>query len=319
MNTHNHNHSHDEHLPKPAPCKHVHMAFNQKRLVWAIIITAITLLLEIAGGIYTNSLALLSDSAHMFSHLFSLGLSYVAIRLAQRPPTSQMTYGYYRMEILAAFVNGFTLFIIIAAILYGAFERFGNPIHIKAGDMLIVAVIGLIVNIITALLLHEGSRENINIKGAFFHSLGDLISSVGVVAAAIVIEFTGFVMLDILVSVLIAAIIAYWAVKLLIDSGYILLEGIPKELDLNEVKTTIKNLVETSTFVHHIHAWQIGTNIYALTAHVTIESCIDQEEITGYIQKIQKVLAEKFNIYHTTLQFETKPCLQKEYVCSNNS
>lgn len=285
---------------------HDHRHFNRKRLGWAIAITLVTMAIEIAGGIYTNSLALLSDAAHMFSHLFALIISYVAIIISLRPPSTEMSYGYYRSEILAAFVNGLTLFIIIAAILYGAYERFKNPQAVEAGHMLFVAIIGLVVNIVTAMLLHSGSREDINIKGAFLHALGDMISSIGVVAAAIVIHFTDLFIIDTLVSIFIALIIIYWAIKLIRDSGHILLEGIPKDLNLEDVKTAIKKIIERPSILHHIHAWQISTHIYALTAHITIDYYIDQNETTKYLQEIKKTLADNFNIYHTTIQFECK-------------
>lgn len=313
------NNSHD--VPPPAfgppgdgagrggrPNPHDHRHFNRKRLVIAIIITFITLILEILGGIFTNSLALLSDAAHMFSHLFSLGISYIAIMISARPARPEMTYGYYRSEILAAFVNGLTLFIIVATILYGALDRFRNPLDIKSTYMFVVAAIGLLVNIVTALLLHSGSREDINIKGAFLHALGDTISSVGVVVAAVLIYLTRLYIFDTLVSILIAVIIVYWAISLIKDSGHILLEGIPRTLNLEAVKTTIKKIIERPSYIHHVHVWQISTNIYAFTAHITIDHYIDQNETTRYLQTIKKELDEKFNIHHTTIQFECKPC-----------
>lgn len=287
---------------------HEHRQFNKKRLVWAIVITFITLILEIAGGIYSGSLALLSDAVHMFSHLFSLGISYIAIILALKPATSTHTFGFYRSEILAAFINGFTLFIIVGAILYGAYERFQNPTAIKADFMLIVAAIGLVVNVATAMLLHSGSKEDINIKGAFLHSLGDMISSVGVVGAAVAIYYTGWYMLDTFISVLIALVICYWAIRLTLDSAHILLEGVPKEIDLNEVESTIKDIIAKPTSIHHTHAWQISTNIYAFTAHVTVDECVEQNETTRYTNEIQRALADRFHIHHTTIQFETRVC-----------
>lgn len=292
-NSHQHNHSH----------RH----FNRKRLVYAIIITLITLIIEFLGGIFTNSLALLSDAAHMFSHLFALSISYAAIILSLRPASPEMTYGYYRSEILAAFINGLTLFIIIAAILYGAYHRLRHPIDIRAGHMLIVAAIGLIVNIVTAFLLRSGSREDINVKSAFLHAMGDMISSVGVVAAAIIIHFTHLIILDTLVSILIAGVIIYWAVQLIRNSAYILLEGIPREINLEEVKSIIKQIVCQPTFIHHVHAWQISTHIYAFTCHVSIDQHIEQHETTQYLKIIKKSLADKFNIHHTTIQFECRP------------
>lgn len=292
--------THDDH--------HHHRHFNKKRLIHAVIITFATMLLEIAGGIYTHSLALLSDSAHMFSHVFSLGLSYFAIVISLKPATSHMTYGYYRAEILAAFINGLTLFLIVAAILYGAYARLQEPSEIHSGSMLIVAAIGLVVNVATAMLLHSGSREDMNVKGAFFHSLGDMISSIGVVGAAIAIHYTNLIILDTLVSILIALVISYWGIQLMRDSTHILLEGMPRGLDIEKVKAAIKESVDKPTFIHHVHAWQISTHIYAFTAHIIIDHRLDQHETTRYLQTIKKKLADKFNIHHTTIQFESKAC-----------
>jgi cobalt-zinc-cadmium efflux system protein len=294
---HNHSHSHG----------HGHRHFNKKRLIYAIIITFVALILEVIGGVLSNSLALLSDAAHMFSHLFALGISYVAILLSLKPADSEKTFGYYRAEILAAFVNGLSLIIIIVAILYGAYERFRNPVDIQSTEMLIIAAIGLVVNIVTAMLLSSGSREDMNVKGAFLHALGDLISSVGVVAAAAIIYFTNLIILDTIVSILIALVIAYWAYVLIKDSAHILLEGTPKELNLKAVHKTIEEIIARPISIHHVHAWQISTNIYSLTAHVSIEHT-DQHESTIFIKEIKRRLAEKYNIYHTTIQIECISC-----------
>lgn len=281
--------------------------FNKRRLLYAIGITFLALILEVIGGIISNSLALLSDAAHMFSHLFALGISYIAIILTMKPPDSEKTYGYYRSEILAAFVNGLTLFLIVGAILYGAYERFRNPVDIRSTEMLAIAFIGLLVNIITAWLLKSGSQKDMNIKGAFLHALGDMISSIGVVAAAIIIYFTELIVLDTVVSIMIALIISFWAVNIIKDSAHILLEGAPKQLDVEAVLKTIQEIVKKPVVIHHIHTWQISTNIYALTAHVSIDHT-DQHEITGLLKKIKDRLADEYNIHHTTIQFECRNC-----------
>jgi len=284
-----------------------HRSFNKKRLIYAIIITLITLVIEVIGGIMTNSLALLSDAAHMFSHLFALAVSYAAIWISLKPPNSDMTYGYYRAEILAAFINGITLFLIVGFILHGAYERFYNPLDIKAGHMLIVAIIGLVVNIATAMLLHSGSKEDINVKGAFLHALGDMISSIGVVVAAIVIHFTNFYLLDTIVSIFIALIIVYWAFQLIRDSAHILLEGFPRELNMEAVKKTVHDIIGRPIYIHHIHVWQISTRIYAFTCHISIDD-IDQHEATYLLRTIRDALDEQHNIHHTTIQFQCKSC-----------
>lgn len=291
---------------------HEHRHFNKKRLIYAIAITFLALVMEVAGGIITKSLALLSDSAHMFSHLFALGISYIAIILSMKPADSEKTFGYFRAEILAAFVNGLSLFLIIAVILYGAYERFRNPVDIRSLEMFVIAIIGLIVNVVTALLLKSGSREDMNVKGAFLHALGDMISSVGVVIAAIAIYFTNLIIIDTIVSVLIAAVVAYWAIALIKDSAHILLEGRPKDLDIGGVTKAIEEIIARPVFIHHIHAWQIGTKVYAVTAHVSIEHT-DQHEATMFIKKIKEHLADEFHIHHVTIQIECKSCEDIEY------
>lgn len=292
---------------------HHHRHFNKKRLIYAIILTGLMFVIEIVGGFLTHSLALLSDAAHMFSHLFALGISYTAIIISLRPADPQRTYGYYRAEILAAFVNGISLFVIIFAILYGAYERFKNPVDIRATEMFIISITGLLVNLATAALLRSGSRSDINVKGAFLHALGDMISSVGVVAAAIVIQFTHLYIIDTIVSIFIALIIVYWAISLIKDSTHILLEGTPKNIPIDEVVALIKKIVARESIVHHIHAWQISTNIYALTAHISVDH-IDPHEATRSLRLIKEELEHRYHIHHTTIQFECLSCKEFETI-----
>lgn len=291
---HDHGHHHRRH-------------FNRRRLACALVITFVTFIVELVGGIYTNSLALLSDAAHMFSHLFALGISLAAIIISLKPSNNDKTFGYYRAEILAAFINGLTLFFIVAAILYGAYERFKNPINIRATEMLVIAVIGLLVNFITALLLKSGSKEDINIKGAFLHAMGDMISSVGVVGAAILIHFTGLMVIDTLVSIGISAVIIYWAVMLIRDSSHVLLEGTPKKLDVKKIRGSIEGIIARPIEIHHVHIWELSTNIYAFTAHISIDT-INQHEATQFLRDITGALSNLYNIQHTTIQFECRSC-----------
>lgn len=290
---------------RPGPPDAAYCALEQRRLIIAMIITGITMILEVVGGLLSGSLALLSDAGHMFSHLFALGISYVAILLACRPPTEAQSYGFYRAEILAALANGLTLLVIVAWILYEAWERFQHPSPISSGQMFIVAAIGLVVNAITALLLREASHRDINIRGAFIHVLGDMGSSVGVVIGAVLIWLTGWTLIDPIISVLIALVILYWSAKLLWDAVRILLQSTPRELSHEAIEQAlIKNIPEIQG-VHHIHVWELTTRMYVMTAHAEVDDLrLSQAEIIR--EKAQKLLAECFCITHANIQFEAK-------------
>ncbi|HPM41805.1 MAG TPA: cation diffusion facilitator family transporter, partial [bacterium] len=236
--------------PSAAAC-----ALEQRRLVIAIVITGLTMLLEVAGGLLSGSLALLSDAGHMFSHLFALAVAYFAILISCRPPTEAQSFGFYRAEILAAMVNGFSLLIVVAWILYEAWVRLMNPAGIAGAQMLVVAAIGLVVNAVTALLLRGASHQDINIRGAFIHVLGDLFSSVGVVAAAAVISLTGWTAIDPIVSAGIALVILYWAAKLLWDAARILLQSTPRDITHEKISEALSGEIAEIRGVHHIHVW----------------------------------------------------------------
>lgn len=276
---------------------------EKKRLLLCIIITFVTMIAEFAGGYLTNSLALISDAGHMFSHVIALLISYVAIVLAARPINDQKTFGYYRLEILSAFINGIFLIILAFFILYAAIERFNQPETIKDVPMLIVAIIGLIVNIVTALILFKVSHDDINVKGAFLHMIGDTLSSVGVIGAAAVIHFTGWVMVDALVSVVIAFVIAYWAIGLIKDSTHILMESTPKHLKLEEVSQTLKKHIPTILEIHDMHIWEITSHMYAMSAHIKIKDC-QVSDSRKVIDACIELLNQKFDINHSTIQIE---------------
>jgi len=278
------------------------------RLRLALILTAAGMVFEFIGGFLSNSLALISDAGHMLTHLFALGMSYFAIVLAMRPTTKKRTYGFYRAEILAAFINGIVLIFIAAYIAYEAVLRSISPEKIKVGEMLLVALIGLAINGISTVLLAKASSHDLNIRSALLHEIGDMISSIAVVAAGIIIYFSGYYIVDPLLSFLICILIVIWAVKLLIDSGNILLESTPKHLDIDEVVQAIKSQLKDVYEVHHMHVWTIATGMYALTAHVVIDDC-HVSKANELLHKINNLVKEKFHIGHTNIQFE---CLIKK-------
>ncbi len=275
---------------------------KKKRLFLSIVITFLIMLLEVAGGILSKSLALISDAGHMLTHFVALGISLFAIIIAEKPPTEKKTFGYLRYEILAALFNSVFLFALTAYILYEAYERILNPVSIKGVEMFVVAVLGLIANISTGLILFKVSHSDLNIRSAFLHMIGDTLSSVGVVIAAVIIHFTGFYLLDPIISVVIAALIVIWGVKLFNESINILLQGIPKEIDITEIEERLIK-IEKVKQIHDTHVWAISSKMYVFTAHILVEN-ISISESESLLKEINQVLLDEFKIFHTTIQFE---------------
>lgn len=282
---------------------HHHRFTKFGRLRAALILTACGMVIEFAGGILSNSLALISDAWHMLTHLFALGMSYFAMMLALRPATKKRTYGFYRAEVLAAFVNGIVLILIAVYIVYDAVMRFLRPQTIHIGEMLIVAFIGLAINGASVALLYRGSSRDINIRSAMLHELGDMASSIAVVAGAFAIFYTKHYMIDPILAVLICALIVIWSYKLIKDSVNILLESTPQHLDIDEVVAVLKNEVPGVYDVQHVHAWTISSSMYALTASVIMADCklSKAEEVR---MRINSLLKDRFHIEHTSIQFE---------------
>ncbi|OGQ04595.1 MAG: hypothetical protein A2W61_02900 [Deltaproteobacteria bacterium RIFCSPLOWO2_01_44_7] len=270
-----------------------------------MVITAVTMLLEFFGGLWTNSLALLSDSAHMFSHLFALGISFVAILFATKEADEVRSYGFYRAEILAALFNGLTLGFIVLWIAYDAIRRFLNPTPIATTEMLVIAAIGLGVNLLTASILKSVATQDLNVKSAFIHMLSDTASSVGIIVAGVLIIYTGKLWLDPLASILIALMIFIWSFRLIKESVHILLESTPKHLSKNQIIATIKKELPEIHHLHHIHMWELTSGLCAFTAHIEIDD-VTVSESEKIRKKVNTVLRERFHITHTNLQFECK-------------
>lgn len=273
----------------------------------AIGLTAVTLIAEVAGGFWTNSLALLSDAAHVFMDLFALLLSLAAIRLARFPADDRRTYGWHRAEILASLVNAGTLLLIAAGILTEAWKRLLHPEAVKSQEMFIIAAIGLVMNLIAAARLHRHSHDDLNVRSAFLHVLGDAIASVGVIAGGVVMLYTGWYVLDAVISMAIVLIIGFGALRLLREAGHILLEGVPPHLDLDRVLVRMRK-VDGVNDIHHLHVWSICSHITALSAHIDVDPAYRprQGEIVG---ELERILAHDFHITHTTLQADCANCL----------
>ena len=281
---------------------------NRKALVIAIGITGVIMFVEFVGGYLSNSLALMSDAGHMLTDIMSLALGLFALQLATRPPSSTRTYGLYRMEILAALINGSTLILLSVYILYESYTRFFAPQMVKSKTMLLVAAIGLVANGIAAWVMMRSSKESLNIRGAYLHILGDALSSVGVIIGGIIIYLFQWYLVDPIISVAISLVILRGAFTLVKESANILLDAVPKNVNLEEVQSSLKMITGVKD-LHHVHLWTIGSGIYSLSAHVLVDDILMSD--TGHIiQSISRLLKEKYRISHTTIQLECENCAE---------
>lgn len=286
---------------------------TQRRFILALSLTASILVAEIIGGLWTGSLALLSDAAHVFLDVFALGMSYFALRLAALPPNERHTFGFQRMQVLAALANGATLLFISLEIFHEAWLRFRTPSPVLAGPMMVVAVTGLLVNLLVALVLREHDHADLNVRSAFLHVLGDALASVGVIAAGVVILLTGWTFVDPLVSVFIGLIVLLGSYRLLRETVHILAEGMPAGITSRQV---IDALLRTPGVlqVHDLHIWTVSPGYAAMSAHVVLG---DQplSDTRAILAALNKTLAETFDIQHTTIQFECESCEQGMVTC----
>ena len=281
-------------------------AMGRNRLKIVLAIVATIMVAEVIGGILSNSLALLGDAGHMLVDALALGLSLFAITIAVRPATESKTYGYHRVEIMAALANGILLALVSIYIFYEAYQRFLEPPVVHAPLMLLVASIGLVANLIGILLLRGVSHSNLNIKAAFWHILGDTISSVGVIVGGVIIWVTGWGIVDPIIAVFIGCIILWGAVRLVREAADILLEAVPKHISVDKVIKILKSVPGVDE-VHDIHIWTITSGIHALSAHLLIE---DQSVSSSadIVETVNRDLRRHFNIAHTTFQLECEKC-----------
>ena len=273
----------------------------------AITLTAITLLAEVIGGFWTNSLALLSDAAHVFLDLFALTLSLAAVKLAALPASDRHTFGFHRTEVFASFINGLTVFIMALGIMYEAWGRFAAPEAVKSLPMLVIAVIGLVMNLLAARALHGHSHDDLNVKSAFLHVIGDAAASVGVIIGGVVMYYTDWYQLDALISAAIGLLILTGAGRILRESVHILMEGTPRGLELSDVATVIRS-VNGVRDVHHLNIWTVCSHILALSVHVDSDAEFEGDR-TAVMHDIEHLLAERFHITHTTIQMDCSTCV----------
>ncbi len=270
-------------------------------LSWALGITAVFFVVELVGGWWTGSLALISDALHMGFDMTALALGLFAARVSRRPADPQRTFGYQRVEVLAALANGVALILVTGVILREAYARFLSPQEIKAKEMLVIAVFGLLSNLAAGAVLLRSSRSNINLRGAFLHVLSDALGSVGAIAAGAVILKTGWLRADPLVSLLICAgivVTSYWLVR---DSVHILLESTPAHLELEEIRSALEALPGVRS-VHDLHLWSVTRGTESMSGHVVVEG---DKHTAATLRAGAKLLKERFGITHVTLQVET--------------
>ena len=285
---------------------HDHDAGNIKRVQFALVLTGAFMIVEVVGGIISGSLALLADAGHMLTDTMALALAAFAFRVSHRPADTRRSYGYQRVQIIAAFVNGLSLLVIVGWILFEAVMRLIEPPEVVGQTMLYVASAGLVVNILAFIVLHGGDQENLNIRGAALHVLGDLLGSVAAIIAALVIIQTGWMPIDPILSVLVAMLILRSAWQLVRRSAHILLEGAPEWLDVDDMQTKIISAVPEVTEIHHVHVWGLTPQHPMLTMHVVLgESPLDP---TPVVRNIKSVLHDEFAIDHSTIEVEFGEC-----------
>ncbi|MBY0029815.1 cation transporter [Priestia aryabhattai] len=293
--SHNHKHSHGH--------SHNHgKNANKQALKLSFFIIAIYMIIEAIGGFMTNSLALISDAGHMLSDAGALGLSYLAMTFGERKATEFKTFGYKRFEVLAAFINGLTLIVISLYIFWESYKRISQPPEVQSSGMIIIASIGLVVNIIAAYILMKGDKsENLNVRSAFLHVIGDLLGSVGAIIAALLIMFFGWSLADPIASVLVAILIIISAFRVTRDSINILMEGAPSHIDVTQVREALIAINNTLE-VHDLHIWAISSDIPSLSCHIVVN---DLKSSSMVMNSAKEILEKQFKIKHTTIQIDT--------------
>lgn len=282
------------------------MQANLRALVSALLITFLMMTVEFIGGFLSSSLALISDAGHMLTDTTALGLALLALLFSRRPATAEKTYGFYRLEILSALFNGVVLSLIAIYIFYEAMLRVIHPREVHSILMLTVAGIGLIANIIGAIIISKGSRENIAIRGAFWHVVSDALSSIGVITGGLIIFFTRAYVADPIIGFLIGIAILRGAWGLIKESVDILLEATPKDINFEEVEKALKEINGVRA-IHDLHIWTITSGIRASSVHIVVEDIL-ASECGKILNKINELLKSRFNIEHSTIQFECETC-----------
>ena len=301
--THSHTHSHLRDVAQQ----------STKRLSISLFLTLAFVFIEAAAGFISNSLALLTDAAHNLTDVIALALSWFAIRITTRPANERKTYGYHRVGILVALINSTTLVLISLGIFYEAWHRFVSPPEVQSSILIGVGLVAVVINIVTAMLVHKGSDQDLNLRSAFVHLMGDVLSTVGAVIAGVIIFFTGANWLDPLVSVLIGGLILYNAWDILRDAVDILLEAKPRDIDSTRLIEDVLG-INGVLGVHDLHIWSITQNLRTMSAHVLTED-LSISDGAGIQRQINEIVYHRYNISHATLQLECVDCLPESLYC----
>ena len=295
---------------------HTHEAVgsNLKRVTIALVLTGTFMIVEVVGGIISGSLALLADAGHMLTDTMALALAAAAFHVSKRPAGGNLTYGYQRFQILAAFVNGLSLLLVVGWIFYEAVRRFITPRDILGETMLTVAAAGLVINIIAFAVLHTGDQENLNIRGAALHVAGDLLGSVAAIVAAIVIIYTGWTLIDPILSIAVAFLILRSAWVLVKRSAHVLLEGAPDWLDVNDLQHRIVENIPGVQGIHHVHVWGLTPQQLMLTMHLQLAD--DGLSQSAVVRAVKGFLSEEYGIDHSTIEVELDGCADHQAAVS---
>lgn len=283
---------------------HQHPIASRKQMLWAVLLTGSFMLVEVVGGLVSGSLALLADAGHMLTDTAALLLAFYAMTLSAKPADHKRTFGYGRLQVLAAYTNGIFLILLTAWIVWESIQRFYEPNPIQSTTMLIVAVLGLIVNIVVFKILHSASGSNINVRSALLHVLGDLLGSVGAIAAALIIWQWNILWVDPLLSLLVSVLIlrsAYYVIK---DSSHILLEGKPQEMDTKQIRADLMAL-DGVVDIHHMHLWSISEQEPLMTFHALIKDDFNGDNM---IDRMLEMLRKEHGLVHATIQIEYSNC-----------
>jgi len=307
-----HPHSHDGVEPGARPMRRPARDSgrrDERRIAWALALTAGFMGVEVIGGWIAHSLALIADAGHMLTDAASLGLAWFALRLAHRPSDLRRSYGYQRLTVLVAFVNGIVLIGAVAWIVIEALGRLAHPLAVNGRLMLMIAMGGTAVNLLGMFVLREHEHDNLTLRAAYLHVISDLLGSAAAVAAALVIMWTGWVRIDPLLSILVSGLIVRSAVDLVRKSGHILLEGAPDWFDVERLRAELRSRVSGVIDVHHVHAWCLTSHQPLLTLHARIDERVDGVRA---LREIKECLAERFGIEHSTVQLEAEHCVDNE-------
>ena len=311
---HDHDQGHHGHAHGAAH-EHGGVSGRERKLILAFALTTVMMVIEVVGGFWSGSLALLADAGHMLIDSLALLLAVVGAWFARRPADARRTYGYGRLEVLAGFVNALTQFVLVAFIAYEAIGRLFHPAEILSGMMLVVAVAGLVVNLLVLRALHGHAHDDVNLAGATLHVLGDLLGSVAAVGAAMLVRWMNWNWADPVLSLFVSLLILNSAWRLLRRSAHILLEGVPEGMNTGDVADALRVADASIRDIHHLHVWQLATGSRMATLHAELH---DSGNSTAAISAINQVLAERFGIQHVTVQIDSEPCPEHQRDCARH-